>query len=157
MTDRTVPFTRTTRTDIALTILRVTIGAIFVAHGGQKLFIYGFGGVAGAFAGMGIPLPGITGPLTGLVELFGGLALVAGLLTRLAGFGLSLTMLGAIGFVHISAGFFAPNGIEFPLSLLAATSALAVAGAGRYSVDSLIARRRTASPFLREPVRARAA
>jgi len=146
-----------TRADIGLTILRGATGAIFAAHGVQKLFIYGFGGVSGAFAGMGIPLPGITGPLTGLVELFGGLALIVGLLTRFAGFGLALIMLGAIGFVHLAAGFFAPNGVEFPLSLLAATSALAVAGAGRFSVDSLIARRRTSPPLHQEPARARAA
>jgi putative oxidoreductase len=91
---------------------------------------------------MGIPMPGLAGPATGIVELFGGLALMAGLLTRLAGFGLSLTMLGAIGFVHLGGGFFAPNGIEFPLALLGATLTLTVAGAGRYSADALITRRR---------------
>lgn len=135
-----------TRTDIGLLILRVATGAIFAAHGGQKLFVYGFGGVTGAFAGMGIPFAGVTGPLTGLVELSGGLALVFGLLTRLAGFGLAINMIGAIGFVHIAGGFFAPTGVEFPLSLLAATSALAFAGAGRYSVDALIAGLTSAVP-----------
>lgn len=135
------------RLDIGLTILRVATGAIFAAHGAQKLFVYGFAGVSGAFGGMGIPLPGVTGPLTALVEFFGGLALVAGLLTRLAGFGLAVTMLGAIGFVHLAGGFFAPNGIEFPLALLAAAATLALIGAGRYSVDALIASRQaSASP-----------
>ncbi len=153
----TKPSANTTHADIGLAILRVATGTIFAAHGAQKLFVYGFSGVTGAFAGMGIPLPGITGPLTGLIELFGGLALVVGLLTRFAGFGLAVTMLGAIGFVHVAAGFFAPNGVEFPLSLLAATSALAVAGAGRYSVDALIARRRSSPPLVQEISRARAA
>lgn len=142
------------RADIGLTILRVATGAIFTAHGAQKLFVYGFGGVTGAFASMGIPLPGIAGPLTALVEFFGGLALIVGLLTRLASFGLAVTMLGAIGLVHLAAGFFAPTGFEFPLSLLAATSALAVAGAGRYSVDALIARRRSSTPLGQESARA---
>lgn len=142
----------TTRTDVGLTILRVVTGAIFVAHGAQKLFVYGFAGVSGAFQGMGIPFPGITGPLTGLVELFAGLALVVGLLTRLAGFGLAITMLGAIAFVHLAAGFFAPTGFEFPLALLAATSALAFTGAGRFSLDGLIASRRSA-PLARRPAR----
>jgi putative oxidoreductase len=132
----------TDRTDIGLAILRVTTGAIFVAHGAQKLFVYGFAGVTGAFQGMGIPFPGIAGPLTGLVEFFAGLALIVGLLTRLAGVGLAITMLGAIAFVHLAAGFFAPTGFEYPLALLAATSALAFTGAGRFSLDALIASRR---------------
>jgi putative oxidoreductase len=133
----------TLRTDIGLTILRVATGAIFIAHGAQKLFVYGFAGVAGAFQGMGIPFPGIAGPLTGLVEFFAGLALVVGLLTRLAGVGLAITMLGAIAFVHLAAGFFAPTGFEYPLALLAATSTLAFTGAGRFSLDALIGSRRT--------------
>ena len=132
----------TTRADIGLTILRVATGAIFAAHGAQKLFVYGVAGVTGAFQGMGIPFPGVTGPLAGVVELLAGLALIVGLLTRLAGFGLAITMLGAIGFVHFAAGFFAPTGMEYPLALLAATAALAFIGGGRFSLDALIASRR---------------
>lgn len=133
-----------TRFDSALAILRIAIGGIFAAHGAQKLFIYGIDGVSGAFGGMGIPLPGITGPLTGIVELFAGLALVAGLMTRLAGFGLAVIILGAILFVHIGAGFWAPNGVEFPLALLAGATTIAIAGAGRFSLDAVIATRRSA-------------
>ena len=143
----------TARLDVGLTILRVATGAIFTAHGAQKLFVYGVSGVTGAFTQMGIPMPGIAGPLTGLVEFFGGLALVAGLLTRLAGFGLSVTMAGAIGFVHLSAGFFAPTGVEFPLALLAATLALAFTGAGRYSADALIFARRPPNAVADQPAR----
>lgn len=144
MTPTTITTSTTSnRTDISLAILRVATGVVFAAHGAQKLFVYGVAGVTGAFGGMGIPMPGITGPLTGAVELLGGLALIVGLLTRLAGVGLAVTMIGAIAFVHAAAGFFAPNGIEFPLSLLAATSTLAVAGAGRFSLDALIATRRS--------------
>lgn len=132
------------RIDAGLAVLRVVTGIIFAAHGGQKLFVYGFEGVAGAFGQMGIPLAGITGPLTGLVEFLGGLALIAGLLTRLAGLGLAITMAGAILFVHLAAGFFLPNGYEFALALLGAAIALALTGGGRYSLDALIARRRAA-------------
>jgi putative oxidoreductase len=152
MITSTLPRTAT-RLDVGLTILRVATGAIFAAHGAQKLFVYGFSGVTGAFTQMGIPMPGIAGPLTGIVEFFGGLALVVGLLTRLAGFGLAITMLGAIAFVHLSAGFFAPNGVEFPLALLAATIALAFTGAGRYSADALITSRRTPNAATHQPAR----
>lgn len=129
------------RHDIALAALRVAIGGIFAAHGAQKLFVYGIEGVSGAFGGMGIPMPGITGPLTGVVELAAGLALVVGLMTRLAGLGLAVIMLGAISFVHIKAGFWAPNGVEFPLALLAGATTIALSGAGRFSLDAVRASR----------------
>lgn len=128
--------------NVGLTILRTVVGAIFVAHGAQKLFVFGLAGVTGAFEQMGIPAPGLAGPLVAFVEFFGGLALVIGLLTRLAAFGLAITMLGAILFVHLSAGLFLPNGSEFALSLLAAVTFLALAGAGAYSLDAVIGVRR---------------
>ena len=127
--------------DIGLAVLRIVAGLVFAAHGGQKLFVYGFDGVTGAFTQMGIPLAAVAGPAVALLEFFGGLALIAGLLTRFAGLGLAINMLGAIYFVHAKAGFFLPNGYEFVLTLFAAAASLAIAGAGRYSVDAVIAAR----------------
>ena len=132
------------RTDLALAVLRVVAGIVFAAHGGQKLFVYGFEGVSGAFAQMGAPLPGITGPLVAFVEFLGGLGLIAGLLTRLASLGLAITMLGAIVLVHLAGGFFLPSGVEFALTLLAIAVTFMITGAGRYSIDHAIAARRTA-------------
>ena len=131
-----------TNTDLGLAVLRVITGTIFVAHGAQKLFVYGFDGVAGGFANMGIPFPTIVGPMVGLLEFFGGLALITGLLTRLAGTGLAINMLGALLLVHLPAGFFMPNGYEFVMMLAAAAFTLTLTGAGRYSIDALIGRRR---------------
>ena len=136
----------TTRTDAALAVLRATTGTIFLAHGAQKLFVFGFAGVTGAFGQMGVPLPQIAGPATALLEFFGGLALIVGLLTRLSALGLAITMLGAIGLVHVGNGFFNPTGVEFPLALVGATIALAINGAGRFSLDALIGRRGNAVP-----------
>jgi len=134
-------FSRTPSTrqlSIGLTVLRLALGATFIMHGGQKLFIYGFAGVSGSFAQMGIPMPGLLGPFVSLVEFFGGIAIVFGLLTRLAALGLAGNMIVAILTVHLKAGFFNPGGVEFPLSLLAAAATLAITGAGAFSLDALI-------------------
>jgi len=130
------------RLDVGLAVLRVITGIVFAAHGGQKLFVHGFEGVGGAFGQMGVPLPGVTGPLVALVELLGGLALIFGLLTRLAAFGLSVVMLGAILMVHLAGGFFLPSGVEFALSLFGVAVALALIGPGRFSLDAVLGRRR---------------
>jgi putative oxidoreductase len=129
------------RLDAALAVLRVVIGGIFIAHGAQKLFVFGIAGVTGGFSQMGVPLAGVTGPVVSVLEFFGGLALLLGVQTRVVAVGLALDMLGAMAFVHLKGGFFAPTGIEFPLSLFGGAIALALAGAGSYSLDRVLAER----------------
>ncbi|MHB0950289.1 MAG: DoxX family protein [Gemmatimonadaceae bacterium] len=127
--------------DLGLLIARLALGIVFLAHGGQKLFVFGLAGVTGSFTQMGIPMPTITAPLVALVEFGGGLALVLGLLTRLAALGIAIDMLGAIFLVHLKNGFFLPTGYEFALVLCLLAVTLMITGAGAYSLDARIGRR----------------
>jgi putative oxidoreductase len=125
----------------ALAVLRVVAGSVFAAHGAQKLFVFGFAGVSGAFGGMGVPMPEIVGPATALLEFAGGLALIAGLLTRPIAAALAAVMIGAGVMVHAPNGFFMPNGYELVLTLFGAAATLAITGSGAWSLDALVSRR----------------
>jgi putative oxidoreductase len=135
--------TRTTEasTVTAIAILRIVTGIIFFAHGYQKVFVYGPAGVAQGFAGMHIPAPAITSILIAAIELLGGAALILGFGTRIAAALLACDMLGAILLVHGRNGFFLPTGFEFALTLLAASVALVIAGAGSASIDRVLSRK----------------
>lgn len=133
---------RSTRFDAGLAALRTIVGIVFLAHGAQKLFVFGIDGLTGAFASMGVPLAGLVAPAVALLELLGGAALVLGLFTQAVSIALAVVMFGALILVHLPAGFFMPDGLEFVLTLLAASGALALMGPGAFSLDAVRARRR---------------
>jgi putative oxidoreductase len=124
-----------------ITVLRVVVGIVFLAHGWQKVFVFGFPGTAGAFAGMGIPLPAVSSAVVTLVEFLGGAALVIGLLTPWAAALNGFDMVVAILVVHLKNGFLKPGGFEHPLVMLAACIALVMLGPGSVSVDGALAKR----------------
>ena len=122
---------------LGLAVLRIVVGIVFFAHGYQKVFKFGFHGVAGMFGHMGIPLPAVAAAVVMLVEFVGGVLLITGLATRLPAALLAIDMLVAILAVHITHGFFNPMGVEFPLTLLAACICLALSGGGAASLKRL--------------------
>jgi putative oxidoreductase len=124
------------RMALGITILRLIVGIVFTVHGAQKLFVFGFGGVAGAFGQMHIPMAAIAGPGVAILEFVGGIALLLGLFTRVFALLLAIEMLGAIFFVHARNGFFLPTGFEYAFTLLGACVVLAIAGAGEYGIDT---------------------
>jgi putative oxidoreductase len=124
-------------TDRGLLLLRVIVGIVFVMHGGQKLFIYGLPGVAAMLGSVGVPFPDVNAVLLTALELGGGLALIAGVATRVTAALVAFAMGVAVVTTHLAHGFFAPLGVEFPLTLLVTNLAFVLTGAGRYSVDAL--------------------
>ena len=123
--------------DIALLVGRIIVGAVFMAHGAQKLF--------GAFGGPGLSaFVGMMGPLGYLVaigEFFGGLGLVVGFLSRFSAASIIVIMLGAIGIVHGKVGFFmnwmgnqGGEGFEYHLLAIAILLVILIAGPGRYAL-----------------------
>ncbi len=123
---------------LGIAILRIVVGIVFLAHGAQKLFVHHFGGVTRMFAGMRIPLAHESAILVTLVEFLGGIALILGWGTRWAAILLMVDMAVAIGKVHLRNGFFsAGGGFEYPLTLLAALIALALAGPGSPALGRL--------------------
>lgn len=125
--------------DVMLLIARVGIGAVFVAHGWQKLFTMGMDTTVSMFDQATIPLPTASAWFTGTVELVGGFALIAGALVPLFGVLLAVIMAGAYAFVHSENGFFlSNNGYEYVLALGMGLLALVAAGPGRFSVDHML-------------------
>jgi putative oxidoreductase len=139
-------------------VLRLVIGAIFVAHGAQKLFgIWGGGGIEGTTAfftqlGLGPAMP--LAILVGTVEFVGGLMLVGGALTSVACLALTIEMLVATFKVHLAGGFFLPAGYEFNLALIGALVSLMLTGPGALSIDGQRARSAEAEAAGRARLRA---
>lgn len=129
----------TLRQDVGLLALRVVLGAVLIAHGWQKLDSQGFGPTADGFGAMGIPAPEAAAAYAIGVELVGGALLVLGALTPLVGLLVAADMAGAFWYVHRDAFFANEGGYEFVLTLGVLGLGLAALGAGRLSVDRLLA------------------
>lgn len=130
---------QSTLTNTALTLLRVIVGFIFAAHGLQKFNEFTIAGTQAAFTQMGVPAAQLVAPVVATLEMVGGIALIAGVLARVFAALLAVDMLGALFLVHASAGVFADKGgFEFVLALAAASLAIALIGAGRFSADAAL-------------------
>ncbi len=127
-------------------LLRLAIGSIFIAHGGEKLFVTGHTGVAGFLTSLGIPMPGVAAWLLILAEFVGGILLLLGLFTRWASIAVAFDMLVAILVVHLKNGLIGQGGFEYPLALLAIALCLMIQGGGKISVDHLLKRRKRIPP-----------
>jgi len=119
--------------DVALFLVRLTLGIIFTIHGSQKVF--------GAFGGPGLQgMASAMGPIGYLVaigEFFGGLGLIFGILSRFSAASIIVIMIGAIVQVHGKNGFFntPPNlGFEYNLALIGLALPTLIAGPGKFTL-----------------------
>lgn len=132
--------------DVALLVARVAVGIVLVAHGWQKYHEYTLAGTSAAFDDMGVPAPAAAAVFATIAEIVGGAFLVLGLLTPLAALVNIVSLTGAFLIVHLGNGVFVEDGgYELVLSLVAGLLLVAATGAGRFSVDGLIERRRRAA------------
>ncbi|MBK3659826.1 DoxX family protein [Bradyrhizobium diazoefficiens] len=119
----------------AALVLRVTLGALFLAHASLKLFVFTPAGTAKFFGSLGFP-PELA-YLVMTVEVLSGIALILGVWTRYAALAGIPVLLGAIFTVHGAAGFFFTNpkgGWEFPAFWAIALVAQALLGDGAFAL-----------------------
>ena len=132
-------------TSLAMLLLRLALGAVFIYHGSQLCF--------GAFDGPGVakfaqmmeekhlPLLPATAwaYMAAYGEFLGGCGVFLGLLARLATLPLIVTMLVAIATVHAKNGFSMQNGgYEYNVVLIAIAAAILLVGPGLVSVDAFL-------------------
>lgn len=135
LNDRSTTISAASNPAIAALILRVTMGAMFLAHAWLKIAIFTPAGTAAFFESLG--LPGALAYIVIAAELFGGLALIAGFQTRWVSLALFPILIGSIYTPHGAAGFFFSNeggGWEFPAFWAVALIVQALLGDGAYAV-----------------------
>lgn len=139
-----------TSNDPTLTLLRLTAGVVFFAHGAQKMLGwfggYGFHGTMGFFT-QEMHIPAVLALLAICAEFFGGLGLIVGFLSRIAAFGVLCNMVTAVLLIHHNYGLFMNwggdqkgEGFEYHLLAIAVMLAIIIKGAGAYSVDYMLSR-----------------
>jgi len=127
---------------IADPLLRITVGAFLLPHGGQKLFGWFGADMAherSQFEAIGLK-PGKAWALfIGVVQFFGGILLILGLLTRPVALIVTICMLGTAWFVtHRNGWFWNHGGMEYSLFWAIAAFVVFCQGGGPFSLDALI-------------------
>ncbi|MBI2929590.1 MAG: DoxX family protein [Verrucomicrobia bacterium] len=130
----------------ATLLIRLLVGAVFLSEGTQKFLFPGEVG-AGRFAKIGLPAPEFLGPFVGTVEIACGALVLLGLFTRLAVIPLLTIMAVAIWSTKIpilfKSGFWKmAHEARTDFSMLLGALFLLIVGAGAWSVDAWLNKRR---------------
>jgi len=129
--------------DLGVLLLRLVIGALLFGHGTQKLFGWfggpGFAGARAMFGGhLRLRPATFWTAMAGLTEAGGGLLLALGLLNPLGSLAVIAAMVMAALLAHWPRVWLTENGMEYTLVLMAAATAIALGGPGRYSLDAIL-------------------
>lgn len=127
--------------DLALGLLRVAMGAVFLAHGVPKIFRnadtgHGPRRTEQLLRSKGIPFPAVLAGMAGYVELVAGAMVLLGLFTRIAVIPLILILVLAIAIVKGKKGFV--DGWDWPFTLIIVGVVLLMLGPGDISLDALL-------------------
>jgi putative oxidoreductase len=115
-------------------LLRLSLGALFVAHSLLKIFVFTLPGTVQFFASLGYPAA--LAHFVVASELIGGVLLIFGIYTRTVSLILVPVALGAL-MVHLPSGWLFSNpkgGWEFPAMLVSLLIVQALLGPGAFSV-----------------------
>ena len=148
---KALQFLTQTNGSAAPLLARLALGLVMFPHGAQKALGwfggYGYTGTMGYFTGT-MHIPVVFAFLAIAAEFAGSLALIAGLFSRVAALGIAVVMTVAILTSHVANGFFMNwygnqkgEGFEYHLLALGLALIVLVCGAGKASLDTLIARR----------------
>ncbi len=126
--------TATRTAPYAALLLRLSLGALFLAHGLLKVFVFTLPGTVKFFAALGYP--GALAYVVVAFEIGGGLLLLSGVFTRAASVAMIPILLGAL-LVHLPNGwlFSNPNGgWEFPALWIVLLLVQALLGPGAFAL-----------------------
>lgn len=145
-----------------LTVLRVAVGTVIVAHGLQALVPVWGGSPSPSVADLWAS-DGPAAMAVGLAQSAGGLLLLAGAYTSIVSLVLALERLAALWLFHLANGFFlnwsltpgTGHGIEYHLLTVAVLACLVLEGAGELSYDAHRHRLAEADALGRARIRAR--
>ncbi len=132
-------------------VARLMLGFVMFPHGAQKALGwfggYGFSATMNFFTGQ-MHISALFAFLAIVAEFAGSIGLITGFLSRVSAFGIAVVMLVAMLTVHASNGMFmnwAGNqkgeGFEYHLLALGLALVVILSGAGKWSIDRLLARR----------------
>jgi putative oxidoreductase len=123
--------------DVALLLLRLALGSVFLVHGLPKRHLWKAQPSPQMPAGMLRNLR-----ILSIAEPAGALGLIFGFLTQLAALGLCVSMLGALQFLisklHRKFKEAQAPGWEFEFLLLVIAISLAILGGGKYALDRVV-------------------